>query len=158
MGLSQRNVDDLNTRNGLASHYAQLGNRVGVGCVRATLDATDGKSIAAHGLGVFIPDNAIIREAFYKVHTTFTSATDAGTIALSVEGANDLVSAAAISSGTTWDASSPIETIAKNDDSSTWVETTALRELTATVAVEALTAGVLDLWVVYVTHNDGAAE
>ena len=57
-------------------------------------------TIAAHPSGVFIPDNAIVTNAFYEVNTTFTSdATDAGTIAISIEGADDVVAAIAISAG-----------------------------------------------------------
>lgn len=51
-----------------------------------------------------IPGNAIITNCFYEVTETFTSSSDAATIGFQVEGANDIVAAAAISSGTTWDA------------------------------------------------------
>ncbi|MCK4499269.1 hypothetical protein KAU11_02130, partial [Candidatus Babeliales bacterium] len=46
------------------------------------------KTIAAHGLGVYLPDNAIIIRAWYDVITTFESATDAGTIAIKAQTAN----------------------------------------------------------------------
>lgn len=124
-------------------------------------------TIAAHGLGVYIPDNAVITKAWYDVVTTFTSATDAGTIALKVQAADDIVAAIAISDGTNvWDAGIRGSKIgfpnlgadAAHDSAvevaalfaGTYLKTTAERELTATVAVEALTAGKLVLFVEYV--------
>src|SRR3954447_4140525 len=49
-------------------------------------------TIAAHGLGVYLPAKAIILRAWVDVVTTFTSATDAATIALKAQAANDIVS------------------------------------------------------------------
>ena len=108
---------------------------------------------AAHTLAVTIPDNAIIIGGLVDVITTFTSASDAATIALHVEAANDLVSAIAISNGgNPWDAglhaSIPVFSAA------TAVKTSAARLLTATVAGgEDLTAGKLNLFVYYVVSD-----
>ena len=109
------------------------------------------RPVQAHDLGVTIPDNAFVVGAWYWVETTFTSATDAGTVALSLEGANDIVSAIAINDGTNpWDSSAkPVEGITKLETTSTWLATTAARAVTATVAVEALTAGKLHIWLEY---------
>lgn len=119
---------------------------------------------AAHGLDVRIPSGAIIEKAFYIVNTTFTSATDAATIALHVEGAGDLKAAIAISDATNvWDAGkrgclpgnfaldgNALTAIAMAAaKASSYIATTAEREITATVAVEALTAGELTLYVDY---------
>lgn len=126
------------------------------------------KTVAAHPLGVYLPDNAIITRAWYDVITTFTSAgADAGTIALKAQSADDLVAAIAISDGTTvWDAGvrgclplapnlgadaahdTQLEVIALM--AALQIKLTAERELTATVAVQALTAGKLVLYVEYV--------
>lgn len=127
-------------------------------------------TIAAHGLGVYIPDNAIITGFFYEVLTTFTSATDAATIAIKAQSANDLISAIAISDATNvWDAGvhaglpgypnlgadaahdSQVEVAALF--AATYIKMTAERELTATVAVEALTAGKAVLYVTYVVGD-----
>lgn len=182
----------------------------------ATFDPTSNGSereIAAHGLGVIIPDAAIVINAFCEVVTTFTSAgADAGTIAISIEGANDIVAALAISDGANiWDAgihSTKIPwgatdtylstdltaiapggadfalqavlaeggagnfgfTLANEGDTAlsalaamqqrfrifvergtpNFIKTTANREITATVAVQKLTAGKLNLYVEYV--------
>lgn len=115
------------------------------------LDATAGKAVGAHTLGATIPINAFVNGMWYWVATTATSATDAGTIALSIEAANDCVSAIAISNGANpWDTTSlPVEGIPKIETTSTWLKTTAARAMTATVAVEALTAGVIHVWVDY---------
>lgn len=124
------------------------------------------KTIASHGLGVFLPINAIIVNAYYKVVTTFTSATDAGTIALTAQSAGDLKAAIAISDASNvYDAGvagclpgSYAEATVAGDTAvldaarkaASFISLTAQRELTATVAVEALTAGKLVLFVEYV--------
>lgn len=111
-------------------------------------DATGGKAIAAHSLvddagkAVIIPDDSILLFAIYDVTTTFTSANDTGTIALHANSANDIVSAVAINDGgNPWDAG--IHATIQVLSAATMVKMTADRTLTATVAVQALTAGVL---------------
>lgn len=113
-------------------------------------------TIAAHGTGVTIPADAIVVGGFVDVNTAFTSAsTNTGTIAIKVEGANDIISAAAVSGA-------PYSTIGRkaivpkaNTPESTSVKTTAAREITCTVAVAALTAGKLTGYLYYV---DGIAS
>lgn len=119
---------------------------------------------AAHGLGLYIPSGATIVDAYYIVNSTFTSATDAATIALHVEGAGDLKAAIAISDATNvWDAGkrgclpgnfaldgNALTAIAMAAaKAGSYVVTTAEREVTATVAVETLTAGELTLYITY---------
>lgn len=135
---------------------ALAGTAAGLGMLRvarATFDpsAVSGdRTVAAHGLGVTIPDKAIICGGFYQVNTTFTSAGDSATIAIHAQGANDIVSAIAISNGgNPWDAGLKAVVPKANTPESTGIALTAARELTATVAVEALTAGKLTLFVYY---------
>lgn len=117
---------------------------------KATYDfAVHGGAIGAHKLGVRIPDNAIITRSYYDVITTATSATDAATIALHAQGANDIVTATAISGvGNIWDAG--LHEGIQVGTAATMVKTTAEREITATIAVEAVTAGKFSLIVEYV--------
>lgn len=127
-------------------------------------------TIAAHGLGLYLPINAIITNVIVDVVTTFTSATDAATIALKAQSANDIVSALAISDATNiWDAGihgSKVGYPAFANDAAedtavevaalfagTMLKLTAARELTATVAVEALTAGKANIFVEYVISD-----
>ena len=138
---------------------------------RATFDPsgnTARRPVGAHTLGVTIPAGAIIIGGFIDVITTFTSASaDAGTIALSVEGANDIVSAIAISDATNvWDAgikgmkpgSPNLGADAAHDSAvevaalfaGTAIKTTAARLVTATVAVAALTAGKAVIYIKYI--------
>lgn len=124
------------------------------------------KTVAAHGLGVYLPIGAVITRAFYQVKTTFTSGTSAATIALKVNSANDLVSAIAISDASTPWASGlhgclpgayAERTVAADtaildaaSQAGSWLgPLSAEKELIATVAVEALTAGKLLLVVEY---------
>jgi len=138
--------------------------------VKVRFDATGGKAIAAYGLNTFIPTGAIITDAFYNVVTTFTTASaDAGTIALMVESAGDLKAAIAVSDASNvWDAgvhgtlagSPAVGSNASTLDAGTaliysarkaasLIKTTTDKEVTATVATQALTAGILDLYITY---------
>ena len=120
------------------------------GVARCVFDATAGKTQTAHSLSVVIPDNAIITRAWYDVTTTFTSASDAATIAIHANAANDIVSALAISAGgNIWDAG--LHEGIEDGTVSTAIKMTANRTVTATVAGgEDLTAGVLYLYLSYV--------
>ncbi len=113
------------------------------------------RTIAPHTLGATIPDKSFVSGAWYWVETTCTSATDAGTIALSIQAANDLTTATAISAGgDIWDTSAkPVECTPVIETTSTWLLTTAARAITATVAVEALTGGKIHVFVEYWTHS-----
>jgi hypothetical protein len=113
------------------------------------------RTVAAHALAATIPDNAFVTAVWYWVETTLTSATDAGTVAISIEGADDVVVAIAISDGTNpWDTTAkPVEGIPLLETTSTWLATTAARAITATVAVEALTAGKVHIWAEYLVYG-----
>lgn len=96
--------------------------------------------------GVKIPSGHIIVNSAYDVVTTCVSAgADAGTLAIHVESANDIVSATAISTGTTWDnvtamvAGTPVS-------AATAVKLTADREVTFTIATNAFSAGEVNVY------------
>jgi hypothetical protein len=124
-------------------------------------------TVAAHGLGVFLPIGAIITRAWYQVKTTFTSAASTATIALSIAAANDVVSAIAINDGSNpWNSGnhaglpgSYAEATVSGDSAilaaarlagSFIGALSAEKEITATVGVQALTAGKLIIFVEYV--------
>ncbi len=110
-----------------------------------------GKAVGTHSLGLTIPDNSYIIRAWYDVVTTFTSATDAGTIALGVttDDAGGIIAAIAISNGANpWDAGLH-EGLPDGAVANFTTKSTAARALIATVAVEALTAGKLHLFAQY---------
>lgn len=124
------------------------------------------RAVAAHGLGVFIPAKAVITRVLVDVVTTFTSANDTATIALHAQGAGDIVAAVAIgAAGDVWDAGVRGSKIgfpnlgadAAHDSAvevaalfaGVALKTTAEREITATVAVEALTAGKANIYIEY---------
>ena len=108
-------------------------------------------TVAAPGTGVTLPIHALVVGGFVDVNTAFTSEnTNNGTIAIKVEGANDIISAAAVSGA-------PYSTIGRkaivpkaNTPESTSVKATAAREITCTVAVSALTAGKLTGYLYYI--------
>lgn len=155
VSLSNSELLSLNNADSESAASRTHGYQMGGG--RAVFTATGGKSIAAHGLGLTVPKGAVVTRVLYKVLTTFTSATDAATIALSLNGANDIVSAVAISNGANpWDSTSvPVATIVTDTLSTNLAVTTdGGKELTATVASEALTAGKLVVWVEWVYHGD----
>ena len=128
---------------------------------------TSQRPVAAYGLGVYLPTKAIITKVWVDVVTTFTSASaDAGTIALHVQAADDIVTAIAISDASNvWDAGMHGSKIgfpnlgadAAHDSAlevaalftGTYLKLTAVREITATVATAALTAGKANVYVEY---------
>lgn len=114
---------------------------------------TDGGAIGTINLrGGALPDNAIIDRAWYEVTTTFTSATDAATIALGVEtdDATGIVAATAISGmGNIWDAGNHAAIDPSTVADYTTKSTAAGRNIVATIATEAVTAGALVLHVEY---------
>jgi hypothetical protein len=132
------------------------GYKLGQGKCTFNPSATSGdRTVGAHGCGLVIPKNAIVTRVVYKTLTTFTSATDAATIAVKIVGANDVVTAVAISDGANpWDAGVAKVTTPVTQTASTWLTTTADSEVTFTVAVEALTAGKLVAWVEWLYYGD----
>ena len=128
-----------------AAVWNQIGSGGQVQRVSALFDATEGVAVGAVELNLTLPAGATIIKSEYMVLTTFTSATDAATIALSV--ASDtpvaLRSAIAISNGANpWDAGALTAAATGSTDTAGVV--------TATVAVEALTAGKLVVVIEYV--------
>ena len=116
---------------------------------QATWDfAVDGGAISAIDLGITIPTNSIIVGGVLDVQTTCTSATDVGTGAISVEGANDIVTAVAIGTGTPWDQG--FRVIIPKWTAATFVKTTAARAITFTIAVEAFTASKFTISLAYI--------
>lgn len=135
------------------------GSADGVGVMRTarfTFDPTtnaDERTVAAHTVGPIIPDNSLILGGGMEILTTFTSADDSATIAASVNGANDLVTATAISSGTFWDAvkyKGIVPTGLELAGVATPIKLTADRQVTFTVGTQALTGGKLVGWLFYV--------
>lgn len=134
--------------------------------VKVTFDATGGKAIATYPLPIVLPNGAIIQKAWYNVTTTFTSATDAATIALTASSAGDIKAAIAISDATNvWDAGLHAglpgayaeRTVAGDtavldaaSQAASWILLSANKIPTVAVAVEALTAGVMDIYIEYV--------
>jgi hypothetical protein len=147
--------------------------RGGERVARVTFDPsadTTRRTIAGHASTVKIPSKAIITKAWYEVITTFTSATDAATIAMSVEGPGDVLAAIAISDATNphdagihgakpgypnfgADAAHDSQVEVAALFAGTFLKLTADRFVTFTVAVEALTAGKLALFIHYVMGN-----
>lgn len=117
--------------------------------------SAEGFTAGTHTIGATIPANAFITGMWYWVKTTFTSATDAATLAIQVEGANDCVVAIAISDGSNpWDnTAKPVEGIPKLETTSTFLVTSAARALSVVSAVETITGGVLHVWVQYMVYE-----
>jgi len=121
----------------------------GVNTAKATYDVTGGDSgtVAAHDLGVTLPDNAVVIRTVIEVITAFDSAEHDETVSLGIA-TNDAVGLIGLTDlGTTgFKASIQDDGLAANYST----KTTAERQLIATVAVHAATAGKLILWVEYI--------
>lgn len=98
-----------------------------------------------------IPAGAYIVGGFAQVDTAVTGGASAE-LAIKVEGAGDIVASAAVS-GAPW-STTGFKDIVPDNTGSTVVKTTAARTITATVAVAALTAGVVDVVLYYVVFPD----
>lgn len=94
-----------------------------------------------------IPSGSYITGGFVDVTDTPDSANSTATIAITVEGANDIISAAAVS-GAPWSTTGRKD-IVPDATGSTAIKTTAARSPGAVVAVQALTEGVFKVVLFY---------
>jgi hypothetical protein len=119
---------------------------------RATYDfAEHGGVIGPIGSGVTLPDNAIILRGMVDVATTCqTAGGDAGTMAIHVQGAGDIVAAIAVNNANPgpWDAG--LHDVIPVGTAATAIKLTAPREITFTIAGQAFTAGKFTVWLEYV--------
>ncbi len=153
--FNMTDITNMNNGEPPSKNSRDYGYKTGTAkCVFDPSATTASRTVAAHTCDLKLPKNSYVTKAYYHVITTFTSATDAGTIAVSITGANDIVSAVAISTGTTWDSGHDIIIAIPTGALSNEVAVTADSYLTFTVAVEALTAGKLVFWVEYVYFGD----
>jgi hypothetical protein len=124
-----------------------------MGVARFTFDpsATAGmRTSGAHGLGVTLPQYAVVIGGFFEVNTVFTSAAGTATVAIMVQGANDIQTATAVSGAPYSTTGLNAITPKSNTPETTGIKLTAAREITATVAVQDLTAGKLTGFLHYV--------
>jgi len=123
---------------------------------RATYDFSEhGGAQGTIGLGVTLPDNAVVTRSYYEVLTTLTSSTDAATIAIDIptDDVGGIVAAVAISdAGNPWDAGYH-EGIQDGTVANFSNKCTAARELSVTIATEDVTAGKFILWAEYVVSD-----
>lgn len=98
-----------------------------------------------------IPANAVILGGFVEVDTAATSG-GAGTLAINVESASDIVAAAAVS-GAPWSTTGR-KSVVPAFTGATAVKTTQARKIQATIATAALTAGAVDVVLFYVVLPD----
>lgn len=123
---------------------------------RATYDfAEHGGAIGQIGLGVTLPDNAIVTRAWYEVLTTLTSAADTATISIDIptDDVAGIVAAIAIGDvSNPWDIGRR-EAIQTGTVANFSEKTSAARELSITIAVQAVTAGRFILFAEYVVSD-----
>lgn len=98
-----------------------------------------------------IPPNAIILGGLVEVDTPPTSG-GAGTLAVQVEGANDIITAAAVS-GAPWSTAGRKSVIPAFTGATT-VKTTVARDISVVIAAAALTAGQVDVLLAYTLMGD----
>jgi hypothetical protein len=112
----------------------------------AIIDVTGGKAVGGpYGLGVTLPDDAIIHHAYGEIKTAFVSTSNDGTIAIGSEDQdNDLLIAVDA------DTLSGIFVLIPVGTAATAIKLTAARELCYTVAVHGLLSGKAVIYVFYV--------
>lgn len=113
--------------------------------------AIHGTAVGSYGLRVRLPKGAIVYNAFADVLTACTSGTSAATIAVTTEGAGDIFAAAAVS-GAPWSTTGRKQAVPDIATVGDYKKMTAEREVTVTIAVEALTAGKFDVFIFYVNN------
>jgi len=119
---------------------------------RALFDPTNTaghRTVAAHTLGVTLPANAVITRSWYDVPTAFTSTGSTATIAFSCQTANNILSAAVISSAGT----QALHEGVSDGTVANMKKLTTGGLITATVAAEALLGGTAVIFVEYVVTN-----
>ncbi len=149
MSLDKDGLPLLNTQFGAVGSKVQLGHALGA--VKANFKVPAAGYAAGSYVklgGVYIPSGAIIKRAWYHVLTTFTSATDAATIAIGLNTTTDVFAAAAISTGTGLDAAAP-KTCIQDNAIGNFLVLTAKRQLIITTAIETLTAGEMNVYLEY---------
>ena len=119
-----------------------------LGIAKATYDfAVHGGTAGAIGLGVYIPDNAIIWDGCADIITAFVSTGGAGTVALHLQSANDLINAVDA------DTLSGVEALVVDGTAANAFKLTAKRELTLTIASQNMTAGKATFFIHYMLSD-----
>lgn len=113
-----------------------------------------GGAVGDYALGAKIPNGAVIVNAFATVLTAFTSANSTATIAVKANAANDIFTAAAVS-GAPFSSTGQKLAIPDLATVADYKTMTAEREITLSIAVEAITAGKANFYITYV-HNSVA--
>ena len=98
--------------------------------------AVQGGAVSTIALGATIPDKAIVSQCFYRVITAMASAGGAGTFAVQIEAANDVVTA--VDADTV---SGVVQGIPDYATKTEWVLTTAARAISIVIGTEDLTQG-----------------
>ena len=128
---------------------ASIRNQDGLKTVVARFDySIHGSAVGAYGLRVRVPKEAVICNVFADVIVAPTSADSTATIAVHAEAANDLFTAAAVS-GAPWSTTGRKQGIPDWATVADYKKTTVEREITLTIAVQALTAGRVDFYITY---------
>lgn len=132
-----------------AHHSGALGKHLAgkVQLIKAKYSfASDGGAVGSinlkdeFGQEIDIPSGAIVKQVIIDRVTAPASAGGAGTVALTLNAAGDLLAAVDADTLSALHAGIPVGTAA------TAVKATAKRKLVLSIAVEALTAGVLDIY------------
>ena len=175
MGLKDEDVINVHASDGLASIIMNIttagvisvadNSTAGRRLVRAqyiwdvNTEATAGTTgiKGTYNLGVIIPDGAVITGAWYEVLETMKDdGDDSTTVAIQALAADDLVAAAAISTGTAFDATDPttlVECIPVVETTSSFIKMTSAKELklllgdSGTIAME---SGEMLIYVEYI--------
>lgn len=130
---------------------SSITNQNALQCIVARYDfAVHGGAVSSIGMRVRIPSGSIICNTLLDVITAPTSGGSA-TIAVTSEGAGDIVAATSIASAP-WSTTGRKVGIPDFATATDAVKTTAERELTVTIATAALTAGKFDVYIFYVNN------
>jgi len=152
-GVLERNVQKLSRGNHLVNVVLEYD--FGIDGAIAASSGTVSLREEGSSTAFTLPASCQVTRADYKVSTTFTSAADAAILSIGIptDDAAGIFAALAISSGTTWDATSKVIVCIQTGTTATYGEmTTAERNIiiTNSHASEATTAGKIKLYLSYI--------
>lgn len=138
---------------GLAASNALFGSsarRVAHAQYSFAVDGGGAPGLITPASNATIPANAIITNVIINSTTAVLAAGGAATVAIGTSAGSSASSLLAATNKTSFSANALIEGVPRPDDSTTWVKMSAAGVVTFTSATNALTAGIVDVFVEYI--------
>jgi len=117
------------------------------GVARAGIALAD-LSLGTNGLGVTIPDNAVVFDGYVDITTAFAGTGTAAAVSFEVNGSDDLLTSVVYTNGGVWD-STGIKALIPVGTAASGIKLTGAREISLVLVDEPLTSGVATVILYY---------